>query len=93
MSFLNSCILFIIVTLVLHVTTLTTPKNGMVITKSTNFLPGDYQLKDGISVGASNIVIDFKGCQFIGLNFNGVGITIIGQKNVTLLKGVVTVRT
>ena len=65
------------------------PTDGMVITENTTFEPGTYNLPNGVSIGASSIVLDMNGAELIGTNFQNYGITCIGHDNVAILAGIV----
>ena len=48
----------------------TTPTDGMSITENTTFCTGTYDLPDGITLGASSIVLDCNGAVLNGSGFN-----------------------
>lgn len=60
-------------------------QDGMKITSSVTF-PAQWpvQLKKGIEISASNILVDFGANELIGENFTGCAISLKGQNNVTL---------
>ena len=65
------------------------PTDGMVITEDTTFVPGTYELPNGVSIGASNITLDMNGATLVGTDFANYGVTCIGFDNVTIQSGVV----
>src|SRR6185503_4230351 len=42
------------------------PTDGMVITANTVFVPGNYSLPHGVSIGASNVDLDLNGAVLTG---------------------------
>ncbi|MHC4065640.1 MAG: NosD domain-containing protein, partial [Planctomycetota bacterium] len=65
------------------------PTNGMIITANTTFVPGTYNLPDGVSIGAAGITLDMNGATLVGTDFNNYGVTCIGYDNVTIKNGTV----
>ena len=65
------------------------PTDGMVITKDTTFVPGTYELPNGVSIGASGITLDMNGATLVGTDFANYGVTCIGFDNVTIANGVI----
>lgn len=66
------------------------PTNGMVIKESTTFASGTYNLPDGVSIAADNVVLDFGGATLVGTNFTGVGVSCKGYSGVTMFNGTLT---
>lgn len=64
------------------------PTNGMVITEDTTFEPGTYNLPNGVSIGASGIILDMNGAVLQGTGFANYGVTCIGFDAVTIQNGV-----
>ena len=60
------------------------PTNGMVITTNTTFVPGVYNLPDGVSIGASGITLDMNGAELVGFGGVTYGVTCLGYDNVTI---------
>ncbi len=65
------------------------PTDGMVITEDTTFVPGTYELPNGVSIGASGITLDMNGATLVGTDFANYGVTCIGFDNVTIANGVI----
>jgi parallel beta-helix repeat protein len=63
------------------------PTNGMVITTNTTFVPGSYNLPNGVSIGASNVDLDMNGAVLVGSGGTTFGVTCIGHSNVTIHNG------
>ena len=84
----TSCILaagFLLILSLSHATGATvTPTDGMVITSDTTFTPGTYYLKNGITIGASDITLDGNGAILIGTSQLNNGVYASGQNNVTI---------
>lgn len=70
-------------------------KDNLIVRESTRFKPGKYLVRDVdgdgvIQIGADNITLDFKGVELWGGaknamdKFSGVGISLVGHKNVTI---------
>ncbi|MGC8667287.1 MAG: right-handed parallel beta-helix repeat-containing protein [Chthonomonadales bacterium] len=60
------------------------PSDGMVIRSNTVFEPGTYFLPNGIRIASPGITVDGRGAVLVGLNRQGVGITLQGCDGVTL---------
>ena len=58
------------------VSTTVMPTDGMQIDESMSLTPGIYQLPNGISIIASNVVVQMEGVILVGTNFTNVGITV-----------------
>jgi parallel beta-helix repeat protein len=61
------------------------PTNGMIITKNTTFCPGNYSLPNGISIGASNIVLNCNGAELVGNGPEYGAIGIINRNNYNIV--------
>jgi len=61
-----------------------TPEPGLVIRESCRLREGVYVLPRGLTVAASDIVVDGSGVTLVGPSQEGVGIAVAGQTNVTL---------
>lgn len=59
------------------------PTDGMEITEDTTFCKGEYELPNGISIGADNIVLDCNGAVLNG-NGSGRGISLFSKNDVTI---------
>lgn len=64
--------------------TLTTPEDGMKITRDTVFAPGVYDLPNGIEIAADNITLDGNGALLVGNRFKGRGVRVNQKLSVTL---------
>lgn len=62
------------------------PTDGCVVSQSTTFISGFYDLPNGISIAVSQVTLDCNGAILDGSNglVNGNGITIIGKNNVLI---------
>lgn len=49
--------------------------------------PGTYKLPHGVSIGASNVIVDMNGATFVGSNYTGVGVTSIGHDSISVVNG------
>src|SRR5437588_440156 len=65
------------------------PTDGQVFTSNTTFVPGTYNLPNGVLIGASNITLDMNGATLVGTNFNNYGVTCVGYNNVVIRNGTV----
>lgn len=63
---------------------LTTPQDGMTITRNTVFAPGIYVLPNGIEIAADDVTLDGNGALLIGDNFQRAGVRINKHSSVTI---------
>jgi parallel beta-helix repeat protein len=63
---------------------LTTPEDGMKLTRDTMFAPGVYFLPNGIDIAADNVTLDGNGALLIGDNFKGRGVRVNQSLGVTI---------
>ena len=68
---------------------LVVPTDGMVITEDTTFVPGTYNLPNGVSIGASGVTLDMNQATLVGTDFGNYGVTCIGSNDVTIMNGIV----
>jgi len=66
------------------------PTDGMVIREDTVFIPGSYNLPNGVSIGASGVTLDMNGAELVGTAGNNFGLTCTGFNNVTVINGRLT---
>ena len=59
------------------------PTDGMVITTDTTFVPGTYNLPNGISIAASGVTLDGNGATIVG-GSTGNGLTVTSRNNVVV---------
>jgi parallel beta-helix repeat protein len=62
----------------------------MVIKNSVKFVPGVYALPDGITIAGNNLIVDFAGSEFIGVNFTLQGIKGDSVSNITIMNAVIS---
>jgi parallel beta-helix repeat protein len=60
------------------------PTNGMIIEESLSLEPGVYVLPDGITIAGDHVTLDGSGALIVGAGRAGRGVTVIGQKDVTI---------
>jgi parallel beta-helix repeat protein len=60
------------------------PVDGMVITEDTQFAPGVYPLKKGLTIGADNVTLEGAGVLLVDQSRQGVGIHAENRKNITV---------
>lgn len=65
------------------------PVNGQVFTADTTFVPGTYNLPNGVSIGASGITLNMNGATLIGSGFNNYGVTCRGFNNSVIKNGII----
>jgi parallel beta-helix repeat protein len=63
---------------------LTTPQDGMTITRDTVFAPGVYFLPNGIEIAADGVALDGNGALLIGADFQGSGVRVNKRASVTI---------
>jgi parallel beta-helix repeat protein len=66
---------------------LVVPTNGMLITTDTTFVPGTYNLPNGVTIGARGVTLDMNGATLVGSGGVTYGVTSIGHSNVTIANG------
>lgn len=65
------------------------PTDGMNITEDTTFVPGTYNLPNGIRIGASGVTLDMNGAVIVGTNFENYGVRSLQHDDVTIKNGVI----
>jgi hypothetical protein len=63
---------------------LTTPQDGMTITRDTVFAPGVYFMPNGIEIAADGVALDGNGALLIGADFQGSGVRVNKHASVTI---------
>src|SRR6187401_193161 len=63
------------------------PTDGMIIMTNTTFVPGTYNLPNGVTIGASNVDLNLNGAVLQGAGGTTYGVKSIGNSHVTIHNG------